>query len=82
MNTFHEEEVLGKAYDSRLMKRLLTYMKPYRGQVVLAVGLMLFATAFDLLLPYLTKIALDQYIIPANSKGLLNIVWIFVGVVV
>ncbi|MBN2012242.1 ABC transporter ATP-binding protein [candidate division KSB1 bacterium] len=73
---------MGKAYDSRLMKRLLTYMKPYRWQVVLAVLLMLVATALDLLMPYLTKIALDNYIIPHDAQGLLHIVWLFIWVLV
>ncbi len=34
MASIHEEEVLGKAYDSRLMRRLLGYLRPYRLQVV------------------------------------------------
>ena len=33
----HDEDVIGKAYDSRLMRRLLTYLAPYRGQVALAI---------------------------------------------
>src|SRR5215831_4070355 len=37
MAAIHEEEVLGKAYDSRLMKRLLTYLRPYRLQVMVAL---------------------------------------------
>src|SRR5207237_6021595 len=39
MSTQHEEEALGKAYDSRLMRRLLRYMKPYRWRVILALAL-------------------------------------------
>ena len=39
MSTIHEEEALGKAYDSRLMKRLLRYMTPYRWRVILALAL-------------------------------------------
>lgn len=35
MSNIHEEEALGKAYDSRLMKRLLQYMTPYKWSVVL-----------------------------------------------
>ena len=33
----HEEDVLGKAYDSRLMKRLLHYLRPYTWQVAIAL---------------------------------------------
>jgi len=38
MASHHEEEVLGKAYDSRLMKRLVTYLRPYKWQVGIALG--------------------------------------------
>jgi ABC-type multidrug transport system fused ATPase/permease subunit len=60
---FYEDEPYGKAYDSTLMRRLLGYVKPYKGLFVLAVGLVLMVTAFDLSLPYLTKTAIDQFII-------------------
>ena len=40
-NNYHDEEVLGKAYDSRLMRRLLTYVRPYRARLVLAVLLLI-----------------------------------------
>ena len=39
MSNVHEEEALGKAYDARLMRRLLEYMRPYKWRVVLAMGL-------------------------------------------
>lgn len=39
--SFHEEETLGRAYDARLMRRLLRYIKPYRGMVALSVALIL-----------------------------------------
>jgi ATP-binding cassette subfamily B protein len=57
-----EEEILGKAYDSRLMKRLLTYLRPYKWQVSVAlIAIVLKATA-DVLGPYLTKVAIDKYL--------------------
>ncbi len=80
MNTFHEEEILGKAYDSRLMKRLLRYMIPYKWQVVLALIIMLCATATELIMPYLTKIALDQYIIPGDTRGLHRLIFVMLGI--
>jgi ATP-binding cassette, subfamily B, multidrug efflux pump len=60
-----EEEVLGKAYDSRLMKRLLTYLRPYRWQVGIALGSILLKAGADVLGPYLTKVAIDRYLVKA-----------------
>ena len=48
MSTGHEEEALGKAYDSRLMGRLLRYMKPYRWSVVFALALVAVVTPLEL----------------------------------
>jgi ATP-binding cassette, subfamily B, multidrug efflux pump len=62
-----EEEVLGKAYDSRLMKRLLTYLAPYKWQTVLAIIAILIKAGADVLGPYLTKVAIDKYL--ANSRA-------------
>src|SRR5438045_3039810 len=60
----HEEEVLGKAYDSRLMKRLLTYLRPYRWQTGIALGSILLKVGADVLGPYLTKVVIDRYLAP------------------
>ena len=57
-----EEEVLGKAYDSRLMRRLLTYLRPYRWQVGIALGSIVLKAGADVLGPYLTKVAIDRYL--------------------
>jgi ATP-binding cassette, subfamily B, multidrug efflux pump len=57
-----EEEVLGKAYDSRLMKRLLGYLRPYQWQVVTALGAIILKAVADVSLPYLTKTAIDKYL--------------------
>jgi len=62
MAGFHEEEVLGKAYDSRLMKRLLTYLRPYRLQVAVALVAIVLKAGADVLGPYLTKVAVDKYL--------------------
>ncbi|HUJ95686.1 MAG TPA: ABC transporter ATP-binding protein [Terriglobales bacterium] len=58
-----EEEVLGKAYDSRLMKRLLTYLGPYKWQVGVALGSIIIKAGADVLGPYLTKVAVDRYLV-------------------
>src|SRR3989475_11718953 len=60
----HEEEVLGKAYDSRLMKRLLTYLRPYRWQTGIALGSILLKVGADVLGPYLTHVVIDRYLAP------------------
>ena len=57
-----EEEVLGKAYDSRLMKRLLTYLRPYTWQVAVALLAIVMKAGADVLGPYLTKVAVDKYL--------------------
>ncbi len=62
MASIHEEEILGKAYDSRLMKRLLGYLRPYRWQVVGALVAIVLKAAADVVGPYLTKVAVDKYL--------------------
>jgi len=68
-----DDDVLGKAYDSRLMRRLLTYLRPYRGQVTLAVVAIIGHSALDLAPPYLTKIVIDRYIPLGDLRGLATI---------
>jgi ATP-binding cassette subfamily B protein len=62
MASIHEEEVLGKAYDSRLMRRLLGYLRPYRLQVTLALIAIVLKAGADVIGPYLTKVAVDRYL--------------------
>jgi ATP-binding cassette subfamily B protein len=63
-----EEEVLGKAYDSRLMRRLLTYLRPYRWQVTIAIASIILKSFCDVLGPYLVKVAVDRYLAPAKGS--------------
>ena len=72
MTAGYEEEVLGKAYDSRLMARLLRYVRPYKLQVAVAIILLMVASGLAVVGPYLTKIALDEAI-PAGDTGHLGI---------
>ena len=69
-----EEEILGKAYDSRLMRRLLTYLRPYRWQVTVAIVSIIFKSFADVLGPYLVKVAVDRYLAPVKgtASGLWN----------
>lgn len=68
-----DDEVLGKAYDSRLMKRLLGYVKPYKKYVVFAILLNIVVAALGPVRPYLTKIAVDDSIANSDYTGLLYI---------
>ncbi len=57
----HEDDVVGKAYDSRLMRRLLTYLRPYKWQAGISLVAILLKSVSDILGPYLTKVAVDKY---------------------
>jgi ATP-binding cassette subfamily B protein len=69
-----EEEVLGKAYDSRLMRRLMIYMRPYKAVVAFSLVLLLINSVFEVLPPLLTKVAVDKYLAPSagSSAGFLD----------
>ena len=70
MASNQEEEVLGKAYDGRLMRRLLTYLHPYKWHVVLALAAIILKSVLDVLGPFLTKIAIDKYLAKSpNSRS-------------
>ncbi len=62
MASNQEEEVLGKAYDGRLMRRLLTYLRPYKLHVAVALAAIILKSGLDVLGPYLTMIAIDKYL--------------------
>jgi ATP-binding cassette, subfamily B, multidrug efflux pump len=64
-----EEEILGKAYDSRLMRRLLKYLRPYRWQVAIALVSIVMKAGADVLGPYLVKVAIDRYLAPVKSAN-------------
>src|SRR6267378_2425267 len=65
MSNLHEEEALGKAYDSRLMRRLLQYMKPYKWRVVLALVMVAIVTPLELAPPAIFQKGIDAYFVPA-----------------
>ena len=56
-----DDDVVGKVYDGRLMRRLLTYLGPYRLQVILSAVAILIKAASDVMGPYLVKVAVDTY---------------------
>ncbi|PYT88824.1 MAG: antibiotic ABC transporter ATP-binding protein [Acidobacteria bacterium] len=82
MSTQHEEEALGKAYDSRLMRRLLQYLKPYRWRVILALALVAVVTPLELAPPAIFQKAIDNNFVPAmdhkmpESSAWTGIIWL------
>ncbi len=77
---YHEEEALGKAYDSRLMKRLLKYARPYRWSLISAIILLISGSALQLLLPVMVQIGIDNYIADKDLSGLFHITLVYAGI--
>ena len=67
LNTL-DEEVFGKAYDARLMKRLLRYLKPYQWRVAIAVVVLILASATQVVGPWLTQVIIDEAI-PSRDRN-------------
>ncbi|MBM4299019.1 MAG: ABC transporter ATP-binding protein, partial [Deltaproteobacteria bacterium] len=65
-----EDEILGKAYDARLMARILRYLKPYRKLLAVSFTFLMLQTGSQLLGPYITKVAVDGYIANSDIAGL------------
>ena len=65
-----DEDILGKAYDSRLMRRLLTYLRPYTGSVVLSFVCILLKAGADVAGPFLVLTAADVYLAPTHVRSL------------
>jgi ATP-binding cassette subfamily B multidrug efflux pump len=65
----HEEEILGKAYDARLMRRLLTYLRPYRWMTAGSVALILLSSVFQLIGPLATAVAIDLFVRPHQARS-------------
>jgi ATP-binding cassette subfamily B protein len=78
----HDDEILGKAYDARLMRRLLQYLRPYWRQVGVALGAIIVGSAASLAQPYLIKVAIDRYIAAGRLDGLDRIALIYLVILV
>jgi ATP-binding cassette subfamily B protein len=78
----HEEEALGKAYDARLMRRLIGYLRPYRLQVCFAIAAIIGHSAIELAPPYLSKLVIDRYIPAANLPGLATVAGLYLAALV
>ncbi|MEO6778471.1 MAG: ABC transporter ATP-binding protein [Gemmatimonadaceae bacterium] len=81
--SFHEEEALGKAYDSRLMRRLLAFAAPYRALVGIALFFLMIEGALQLVGPFLTQHVIDVAI-PRHDYGAIRIaaVWYAMALIV
>ena len=80
--SLHEEEVLGKAYDAGLMRRLLAYLRPYKPQVAIALAAIITGSVLQLAQPYLMKLAIDRYIAAGDLAGLDRIAAAFLAILV
>jgi len=66
---YFEEKELGKPYDVKLLRRLYPFSRPYHRWLLGAILLVVMITLLDLSLPYVTKIAIDRYIVPSYSEA-------------
>jgi len=78
----HDDEVLGKAYDARLMRRLLQYLRPYWRQVLLALSAIVVGGAASLAQPYLIKVAIDRFVAVRRLEGLNTLAALYLLVLV
>jgi ATP-binding cassette subfamily B multidrug efflux pump len=77
MSQMQDDDILGKAYDTQLMRRLVYYLRPYKWQVVIAIVLSLAVSGLEAVRPYFTKIAVDVNIAHNDKVGLLNTTMLF-----
>jgi ATP-binding cassette subfamily B protein len=80
--SIHEEEILGKAYDARLMRRLLAYLRPYKLQVGIALTAIIGASLLQLAQPYLLKVVIDDHIAPGQFAGTGRLALLFLAVLI
>lgn len=79
---FDQDEVLGKIYDTGVVRRLVKYLAPVKSQLALGATGMAIRSLATIAVPYLVAIATDRFIQTSNLSGLNTIVIIFVGVIV
>ena len=77
-----DDEILGKAYDARLMRRLMHFLRPYWRQVALALVAIVVGSAASLVQPYLIKVAIDQHIATGQLAGLNGLAALYLAVLV
>src|SRR5688572_13281587 len=77
---FHEEEAIGKTYDFQVARRLLRYLRPYLRLLIPALVLTLLLNLLGILQPLFTKYAIDLFVLPRRTDGLMVLVGLFSGV--
>ncbi|MBZ5559376.1 MAG: ABC transporter ATP-binding protein/permease [Acidobacteriia bacterium] len=80
--SLQDDDIVGKAYDARLMRRLLQYLRPYWRQVAVAFCAIVAGAAASLIQPYLIKVAIDRYIAAKQLAGLDRLAGLFLSVLV
>ena len=80
VDKYHEEEKIGKTYDFRVAKRLLRYLRPYWKLVAVALTLTLLSNALFSTQGYFTKVAVDDFIVPKQTDGIILFATAFFGV--
>ena len=80
--TFQEEEALGKAYDARLMRRLIQYLQPYWKHVSLALLILLLGSAMAVSGPWISRLVIDEAIENQDRSMLALLVWAYLATVV
>ncbi len=80
--TLHEEEALGKAYDARLMRRLLRYLRPYKWHVALALLVLLLGAGIAIVGPWITQLVIDEAIPNGDQRLLAILVGAYVASIV
>ena len=74
------DEKEGRAFDPRILRRMLAYLRPHRGKMIAALFLVLLTSGLSLLVPYLMGRAIDDYIAVGNLPGLTRISLLIAGV--
>jgi ATP-binding cassette subfamily B multidrug efflux pump len=82
MTAMQDDDILGKAYDARLMRRLLEYLRPYWRSVVVALVAIVAGSAASLAQPYLFKIAIDRYITAGRLDGLTRLAAVYLFILI
>ena len=68
--TFYDDEILGKAYDGRLVRRLMGFVLPYKWSLTAAIVLMIGSASVELIPPYLIRTAIDGPIANRDVAGI------------
>lgn len=82
MSQFHDEMITGKAYDARLVRRLFAFVLPYMRYMLLAILFLFIVTFLDILPPFITKIAIDDYIAKNRVGELYKIIMLYQAVLI